>query len=635
MLQVEIHREGRAPEILIFEEMPVGFGASPENELVLEGPELSLFEGELRPAPGGGVELRPRGARSRLRIRGADGTEEPAYAGRRLSPRDRVLLPGIELRVEAKEEAAAEAPPTTQHTVPARARFAETRLARASELRRELESDSRRLGLLLDLARDLNSLHSLEAVLARIARTVFDSLPQATHFAICQRRQDGDFAVRFASHRDGSRLPPDAFSVSQSILRRAVDRRSALLFSLLDAAGSPTASVIANAIASALAVPLMGERGELGALLIDNRSSLEPFERQDLDFALVLAQSATAALERAQFQADIERMFEGFVDASVAAIESRDPSTSGHSRRVARLSVCLAEAVRQHGGLGAPVRELDTGACVELAYAALLHDFGKVGVRECVLQKAEKLFPEQLERVLSRLEFAAAVARAEVFERALGEVAAGRVSPEAARSEAEEKLAGLRRDLFTAQELVRTVSRQSGIDGVQRRALEALARRVFVRPWALQPERLLRDEELASLFVERGTLTPEQRAEIEAHVQHGYRVLAQIPWPEALRSVPELVELHHEKLDGSGYPEHRTAEQIPLRARILTVCDIFDAVTAADRPYRSALSRESGLALLRSQAAAGQLDERLVALFAEERIFERRVADVRLRSLLG
>ncbi len=635
MLQVEIHRDGREPEIRSFAEMPVGFGASPENELVLEGPELALFEGELRPAPGGGVEVRPRGARSKLRIRSADGNVEPAFAGRRLSPGDRLLLPGVELRVDAKEEVPADVPGPGLQTIPASARFAETRLTRADEVRRELESDSRRLGLLLDLARDLNSLRRLEEVLARIARTVFDSLPQATHFAICQRRSGGDFAVRFASHRDGSALPADAFSVSQSIVRRAVDRRRAVLFSLLDGAGSPTASVIANAIASALAVPLMGERGELGALLVDNRSSLDPFERQDLDFALVLAQSAAAALERAQFQADIERVFEGFVDASVAAIESRDPSTSGHSRRVARLSVCLAEAVRERGGLDAPPEELDTGACVELAYAALLHDFGKVGVRECVLQKAEKLFPEQLERVLGRLELAAAVARAEVYEGALREVASGRASPEAARSAAEEKLAALRRDLFAAQELVRSASRRSGLDGARRRALESLARRVFVRPGALQPERLLRDDELASLFVEEGTLTPEQRAEIEAHVQHGFRVLAQIPWPPGLRSVPRLVELHHEKLDGSGYPEHRTAEEIPLRARILTVCDIFDAVTAADRPYRSALSRESGLELLRQQAARGELDRRVVALFAEARVFERRIGDVRLRSLLG
>ena len=139
-----------------------------------------------------------------------------------------------------------------------------------------------------------------------------------------------------------------------------------------------------------------------------------------------------------------------------------------------------------------------------------------------------------------------------------------------------------------------------------------------------QHEPLITSEELTSLSVRRGTLTQEERKAIESHVIQSFRVLEQIPWSADLENVPSIVLAHHEKLDGSGYPQGLSASQIPVRARVLTVCDIFDAVTASDRPYRSAMPIEGGLDILRSEAAAGEIDADLVELFIEARIWNPR-----------
>jgi hypothetical protein len=134
---------------------------------------------------------------------------------------------------------------------------------------------------------------------------------------------------------------------------------------------------------------------------------------------------------------------------------------------------------------------------------------------------------------------------------------------------------------------------------------------------------LITDTDLAALSVRRGSLTPEERREIESHVTHTRDFLAVLPWPPELSRVPEIAGAHHEKLDGTGYPDGLVGEQIPLASRVMTVCDIFDALTAMDRPYKSAMSMDTALDVLGDEARRGLVDGDMVKIFIDSGICHR------------
>ena len=133
---------------------------------------------------------------------------------------------------------------------------------------------------------------------------------------------------------------------------------------------------------------------------------------------------------------------------------------------------------------------------------------------------------------------------------------------------------------------------------------------------------LITDMDLLALSVRKGSLTPDERREIQSHVTHTREFLAVLPWPPELARVPEIAAAHHEKLDGSGYPQGLTGEQIPLASRVMTVCDIYDALTAMDRPYKKAMTPDYALRILGDEVRQGLLDADLVQIFIESRIYQ-------------
>lgn len=135
--------------------------------------------------------------------------------------------------------------------------------------------------------------------------------------------------------------------------------------------------------------------------------------------------------------------------------------------------------------------------------------------------------------------------------------------------------------------------------------------------------RILDDAHLTALLVARGSLTDSERAEVQNHVRHTFEFLRQIPWGQRLRRVPEIAGMHHEYLDGSGYPRGAAASEIPIQARMMTVADIFDALTAADRPYKKAVPVEKALDILHLEAAAGKLDPQVLDVFVSARVYDR------------
>jgi HD-GYP domain-containing protein (c-di-GMP phosphodiesterase class II) len=389
---------------------------------------------------------------------------------------------------------------------------------------------------------------------------------------------------------------------------------------------------------SMLVVPMRTPRGEmLGALQLINckgdrreplRSAAEaeqhvrPYGDRHVRLAGSLASQAAVALANRRLYDSISELFEGFVKASVTAIEARDPTTSGHSFRVADLTVALAEAVdRTPLGAFRDVR-FTAEELRELRYAALLHDFGKVGVREHVLVKSKKLYPIDLERIRHRIELLMSDLELAVTRRKLdwlGRRGKEGYTPHAARLDAD--LAAALAELNEALDVVLTVNEPS----VQPQDFTSALLRITARSWEDHRGRrrtVLTPEEAGVLAITRGSLTEIERREIQQHVVHTFQFLAQIPWTREFRRIPEIAGSHHEKLDGSGYPFGFRAEQIPLQSRIMTIADIYDALTATDRPYKKAVRVEEALDTLRDEQRSGALDAALLDVFIEARIFD-------------
>lgn len=388
---------------------------------------------------------------------------------------------------------------------------------------------------------------------------------------------------------------------------------------------------------SMLVIPLKTHKSDIvGVLQLINRKltpsarldSMEAvdrevvsFDRRTVDLASALAAQAAVAIENTQLYESIERLFEGFVTASVTAIESRDPTTSGHSARVATLTVALAESLERGGEGPYRGRRFSKEQLRELRYASLLHDFGKVGVREEVLVKGKKLYPAQLERIQNRLQ-QLTMAEETAFERARADhlLARGRDGYEAMLGALEAKRDARVSHLQRLLEAVMAANEPTLLPEDRAEELARLATASFAADDAgARP--LLRCHEVAALRVRRGTLNEQERREIEGHVTHTYRFLSQIPWTPELRNVPEIAFGHHEKLNGLGYPRGLTAERIPVQVRMMTIADIFDALTATDRPYKKAVAPERALDILRREADAGELDRDLLNTFVGAGVF--------------
>jgi HD-GYP domain-containing protein (c-di-GMP phosphodiesterase class II) len=365
-----------------------------------------------------------------------------------------------------------------------------------------------------------------------------------------------------------------------------------------------------------------GIRGPLGAPA-DIERLAQPFSPRYEKLARSLASQAAVALENNRLYQNIRRLFEGFVGAAVTAIESRDPTTSGHSFRVAELTVGLAEVVnRCDRGRYADVH-FSADELMEIRYAALLHDFGKVGVREHVLVKAKKLYPAELERIRQRAALIKRGLELRCASRKLEHLRASGRDGFAAREAALD--AELARRLSEIDEaLARVVAaNEPSVTGADPTAqVWDLAARTFEDHLGGRTA-LITPEEAAALAIPRGTLTPAEIDEIRSHVVHTFQFLARIPWTKEFRRVPEIARAHHEKLDGSGYPYGMKGDEIPVQSRMMTIADIYDALSASDRPYKRAVATERALDILGEEEQAGRIDAELLRLFIDAKVYER------------
>jgi len=347
-----------------------------------------------------------------------------------------------------------------------------------------------------------------------------------------------------------------------------------------------------------------------------------PFSERSQELAASLASQAGVALENNLLYRNIERLFEGFVKAAVTAIESRDPTTFGHSERVTKLTMALAEAVdRCDSGPYKDIR-FSPEDFQEIRYAALLHDFGKVGVREEVLVKAKKIYPAQLELVKKRFQYVRRVAELDAYRKKLEYILRnGSHNYEAQFAEID---AAQQRVFAQLDEFLHHVLQANEPTVLPEKTSEKL---VEIAGWTFPDasgptEPLLTPEELRLLSIPKGSLDMEERLQIESHVIHSFRFLSQIPWTKELKNIPEIAKGHHERPDGSGYPYHAPADEIPLQSRMMAISDIFDALTARDRPYKRAVPVERALEIMGHEARANLLDPALFQLFVDSKIYQ-------------
>jgi HD-GYP domain-containing protein (c-di-GMP phosphodiesterase class II) len=386
---------------------------------------------------------------------------------------------------------------------------------------------------------------------------------------------------------------------------------------------------------SMLTVPMSSAVGEvIGVVQLINKKrdpsrplgddgEVIAFDQRSEELALAWVAMAGIALENALLYDEIRLMFDGFVEASVTAIEQRDPTTSGHSRRVATLSVALAKKIDGlSSGPFAEVSFSDT-QIQQIEYAGVLHDFGKVGVREKVLVKAKKLYDEDLQAVRLRFGYIKKALEAEHAERKL------RIAVELDKADVPRRFAEIDADLgrkmdevdeawsFVLRVNEPTVLEQGGFE-----RLVEIARLVYLAPGGeLRP--YLEPDEIAALQVRRGSLTDVERVEIESHVVHTLKFLREIPWGRRYADVPRIAAAHHEYLNATGYPRRLPAPEIPIESRIMTIADIFDALTASDRPYKKAVPIDRALGILDSEVKAGKCDGDLFRIFVEGEVYKK------------
>lgn len=403
---------------------------------------------------------------------------------------------------------------------------------------------------------------------------------------------------------------------------------------------------------SVLVLPMQNREGDvMGVLQLINRrinaqvrltienamDCTQPYSEWEQSIVRSLASQAAISIERNFLQESIENLFEGFVRASVQVIESRDPCTFGHSERVAELTVRLSQEVNSvyHGALASLY--FDDRQIQEMRYAALLHDFGKVGVPEKVLNKQKKLHPDQLANIQTRFALARRgleLERAHLkltrvlhhFQPPLGDIHHPQTCPlcgslDPLDTQLGQKLEELQNywsfivQMNEPQVVERDFSETSSAHQLTRIAQETY------RDDQGRSYPLLSPEETAQLLVPKGNLTLNEREVIESHVSYTYQFLKNIPWTRQLQNVPRIAYAHHEKLDGTGYPLAIKGDSIPIQSQILTVSDIYDALTASDRPYKNRVLLPKALEILDEEAYRGKINGDLVELFKARQVY--------------
>ena len=376
---------------------------------------------------------------------------------------------------------------------------------------------------------------------------------------------------------------------------------------------------------SMLVVPMQNIDGDvIGVLQLLNArdpktGEVIPFAEDFVALTRSMASQAAVSITNAKLIFDMEQLFEAFVSVMATAIDERSPYTGGHIRRVAELGALMCEVInRTTEGKFADVHFSDEKV-KEMLMAGWMHDVGKITTPVHIVDKGTKLETifDRIDILRHRFELIDACARAEMLDKKLAALNNGGGEPAALEAEYET----FRKKLWDDFEFL-TRSNKGGefMDDSLIDRINEIAKRTYRYNGA--NHRYLTENEVENLSIRKGTLLDSERKMIQDHVVLTIRMLEKIPFTKKLAKIPLYAGTHHETLDGKGYPNGLKGDQIPLEGRILAIVDIYEALTASDRPYKKGMPVEKAFAILKAEAEHGKLDKDLLDLFINANVHD-------------
>ncbi len=372
---------------------------------------------------------------------------------------------------------------------------------------------------------------------------------------------------------------------------------------------------------SLLTVPMRNHENDIiGVLQLinkqDENGETVAFGREDRQLAESLASQAAIALSNNKLISDLRGLFDAFTRTIAVALDEKSPHTGGHCDRVPALSMMIANKANTASNGPMQGFRMSEDEMYALEVASWLHDCGKITTPEHIVDKATKLETifDRVHLIETRFEVLKRDARIRMLEALAGADDAAKASIEDGYAE---EIRGLEEDMAFIRQCNTGGEFMDPED--QARVME-IGRRTWTNPEG-QTAPLLSENETYNLQISKGTLTPEEVEVIRNHVLMTQKMLGALPFPKEMKQVPEYAGGHHECMDGTGYPHGLTGEQMSVPARIIAIADVFEALTAADRPYKTAKKLSESLKFLGTMKKEGKIDPELFDFFIQERIY--------------
>ena len=372
---------------------------------------------------------------------------------------------------------------------------------------------------------------------------------------------------------------------------------------------------------SLLTVPMLNHESELiGVLQLINAidpetNAITSFSETDQGFIEALASQAAIALSNQELIFQLENLFESLVNLINIGIDEKSPNTGRHCQHVPELTMMLAEAVHRSDASAFKHFRMTDLDRRELWMAGLLHDCGKITTPVHVIEKSTKL-----ETIFDRIHLVDArfeILRRDVEIHYLKTMPSNEAERHAAQQELQQTLHQIDSDRAFLKHANIGGERMSDADQDR---VKQIAQRTWIDSHGMQ-HHLLSAEETENLTIKGGTLTADERKIINNHISVTIRMLEALPWPKHLKNVPEYAGGHHERMDGKGYPRGLRGDQMSVQARIMAIADIFEALSAKDRPYKTGKTLTESLDILGKFSLNGHIDPDLFQVFVKEKVY--------------
>ncbi|KMP12591.1 hypothetical protein UZ36_00360 [Candidatus Nitromaritima sp. SCGC AAA799-C22] len=380
---------------------------------------------------------------------------------------------------------------------------------------------------------------------------------------------------------------------------------------------------------SMLVVPMRNHENDvIGVLQLLNAKNAKTeeviaFSKDYENLSESLASQAAVAVTNAQLIHEMGKLFEAFVQVMATAIDEKSPVTGGHIRRVANLTLTLAETINQQNNGRYKDINFSTEQMYELRIAAWMHDIGKVTTPVEIVEKAKKLqtifdrilyIDLRICFIIQQLEMDCLSKKVQLMEQGAAADAIQKVEEETRKKQDEFK---------EIREFIHKCNHPGEfLEDDTLKRLKEISQMTWV-DFDGKECPLLDEDELTNLSIRRGSITEKERKKMQDHAAVTLKMLKKIPFTKKLKNIPHFAGAHHEFINGKGYPLGLKGEEIPFEGKIMAVTDIAEALTASDRPYKKAMPLETVYRILRSMAEHEELDKNLVELFIQEEVYDK------------